>query len=101
MASDGLRSMEASHLDALARECQAYCKHLNQILGQYQEELQPAESTKTYLPLTPENLLERLRDGVVLGYLLHHYYPGLIRVGTLARNLDLSRINQPHSKAIF
>jgi hypothetical protein len=92
--ADGLRSMEASQSDALAREIAAFSQHLNVALVQYEE-------LACYLPLTSENLFEKLRDGVILGYLLHHYYPGCIRVQSLVRGMDLALMNHQHTKVTF
>lgn len=65
------------------RECSAYCDHLNELLQDYAEEL------KDYLPLGPHNLFLRLRDGVVLSYVLYHFYPECIRVDQLVLGIDL------------
>lgn len=89
-----LRSMEASQSDAVAREITAFSQHLNVTLSSY-------DDLSAYLPLNEENLFERLRDGLVLGHLLHHYFPGSIRLEGLIRGLDLTQINQVHTKAIF
>ncbi|PJF17192.1 Actinin-type, actin-binding domain-containing protein [Paramicrosporidium saccamoebae] len=91
---EGLRNMEASQSDALNHEVSAFCLHLNTILA-------TSEDLGRYLPLTENNLFENLRDGVVLSHLLHHYYPGSIRLESLVRGLDLSQMNQVHTKVIF
>lgn len=86
--------MQESQCHALTRECTAFSEHLNHMLSEYEE-------LASYLPLTPDNIFERLRDGIVLGYVLHHYYPGSINVGLLITGLDLEQMDQAHSKVTF
>lgn len=86
--------MEASQSGAFASELAAYCKHLNTHLACYEE-------IASYFPLSSDNLFERLRDGIVLGYLLNHYYPGSVRLANLVRGLDLEKMNQIHTKVTF
>ncbi len=92
---EGLRNMEASQTDALARDCIAYSELLNGIFGGYREEL------AAYLPLTVENLFERLKDGVLLAFLLKHYHPECIDLASIVRNLDLSQMDRPYSKVTY
>ena len=89
-----LRNMESSHSDAVTREIEAVCKHLSSSLSIY-------EQVAPYLPLCPRTLFASLRDGIVLGYLLHHYYPGSIRADLLVHNLDLEQMDKQHSKVTF
>lgn len=86
--------MEMTQSDAVAREVTAFCQHLNSVLSTYSE-------LACYFPLNEDNLFEQLRDGVLLGYLLNHYYPGSLKLDSLVRGLDLSQINQVHTKVIF
>lgn len=65
----------------LERECQAYCDHLNELLAGYE--------LAAYLPLSPANLLPRLRDGVLLTHVLHYLYPEAVRVDLLIRGIDM------------
>lgn len=92
--AEKLRSMEASQSDAIARETSSFSQHLNVTLSCY-------EDLAAYFPLTQENMFERLRDGLILGFLLHHYFPGSIRLESLIRGLDLTQINQSRTKAIY
>lgn len=89
-----LRKMEFEQSAAVMRELVAICQHLSTSLRIY-EELEP------YLPLDPENLLPRLRDGIILAYLLHHYYPESINPKQLARDLDLTQMDQPYSRVTY
>lgn len=66
------------------RECSAYCQHLNELLAEFQE-----DELKTYLPLQPDNLLGRLRDGVLLGYVLEYLEPGCVHLEEFVRGIDL------------
>lgn len=70
-------------MSELERERSAYCEHLNDVLQDYSTEL------AGYLPLEPETLLRKLRDGVLLTYILHYFYPENIGVGHLVRGIDL------------
>lgn len=50
-------------------ECKAYCQIINKVLHPKSRKF-PSELHAYYLPVTPENLLERCRDGILLAYLL-------------------------------
>jgi len=65
------------------REVNAYCEHINELLFGFQEKL------SEYLPLCPQSLFEKLRDGVVLTYLLHYFYPEAIKVDQLVHGINL------------
>lgn len=93
--SDGLRSAAAAANSDLEHECKAYCDHINQALVDYPELSLQKE------PLDSASLFARLRDGVIIGYLLHHFFPGSIQLDALARSLDLGQMNQPQSRATF
>lgn len=80
----------------LDRERSAYCEHLNDVLQDYSSEL------TGYLPLKPENLLKKLRDGVLLTYILHYFYPENIGVSHLVRGIDLDiEASSGNQHAIF
>lgn len=106
-----LRSMSVSSAEALARECEAYCQHLNSTLSLYcgaspsMEEKSYSQTTKkgviSYLPLVPENLLEKLRDGVLFAYILNDAFPGCIDPESLVHDLDLTQMDKEHSKVTF
>lgn len=89
-----LRKMESEHSAAVMHELVAICQHLSTSLRIYEE-------LEAYLPLEPENLLPGLRDGIVLAYLLHHYYPESINPKQLARDLDLTQMDQPYSRVTY
>lgn len=87
--------MESEQSAAVVRELAMICQHLSTTLGLYKEELE------AYMPLEPENLLCKLRDGMILAYLLHHYYPESIDPRQLSHDLDLSQMDQPYSRVTY
>lgn len=54
---------------AIYNECKAYCQIINKVLHSKSKKF-PSDLYSYYLPVTPENLLERCRDGILLAYLL-------------------------------
>jgi len=92
--------MEASHLESVAREIAAYSEQLNRVMAPYADDL--VTEHHSYLPLSPDNFFEQLRDGVLLGYLLHHYWPESIHPQQqLTRHLDLGKRDTAYSKVTY
>ena len=84
--SEGLRRYSDSKNDSILRERSAFSEHINIILEEY-EDLTDGNS---YLPLDGINLLERLRDGVILSYLIHHLWPGNINLKKIVRGVKVN-----------
>lgn len=93
--SEGLRKYSDSKNDSILRERAAFSEHINILLEEY-EDLTDGNS---YLPLNGINLLERLRDGVILAYLIHHLWPGNINLKKIVRGVKLNEnsFNEPLS----
>lgn len=84
--SEGLRKYSDSKNDSILRERAAFSEHINVLLEEY-EDLTEGSS---YLPLNGLNLLERLRDGVIFAYLIHHLWPGNINLKKIVRGVKLN-----------
>ena len=54
------------------------------------EEYEDLTDDNDYLPLNGINILERLRDGVILAYLLHHLWPGNIKLKKIVRGVKIN-----------
>lgn len=98
----------------LDRECEAYCEvcnfsdrktsniqHITNTLSSQSNVLSPR-----YLPFSvsgspTQTLLETLRDGIVLAHLINSLKPNTIALNRLNYSINLDRLNQEHSKAIF
>ena len=65
----------------------AFASQINTILEPYRNSKSGHAAIKDYLPVTTSNLLERLRDGVILAYLLDNLEPGCISLNQLVLNL--------------
>lgn len=93
--SEGLRKYSDSKNDSILRERSAFSEHINILLEEY-EDLTDGNS---YLPLDGINLLERLRDGVILAYLIHHLWPGNINLKKIVRGVKIyeNSYNEPLS----
>lgn len=78
----------------MEKEIAFYSSHIERVL-------ESEKSLACYFPLTVGNFFERLRDGVIIGYLLCRYFPESIEIARLIHGLDLSLINTNHSKVLF
>ncbi|EPZ31339.1 Actinin-type, actin-binding domain-containing protein [Rozella allomycis CSF55] len=78
-------------------ECSAYCDHLNSILQGSPE----FAKIGSYLPLKPETLLTKLRDGIVLAHVLEYIFPHTVAFERLSYKVNLEQLNQPKTKVIF
>ena len=93
--SEGLRKYSDSKNDSILRERAAFSEHINTILEEYED----LTDGNNYLPLDGINLLERLRDGVILAYLIHHLWPGNINLKKIVRGVKVNEnsSNEPLS----
>lgn len=83
--SEGLRKASDSKCDALFREKAAFSDHINTLLEEYEDLFE----TDGYLPLNGLNLIERMRDGVIMAYLFHHLWPGQIDLQQIVRGVKM------------
>ena len=60
---------------ATRNECKAYCTIINKILQRSKPQKFPAHLYTYYLPVQPNNLLDRCRDGILLAHLLADLAP--------------------------
>ncbi len=92
--SEGLRKASASKGDALFCEKTAFSQHINNLLEEYEDLFE----TDGYLPLNGANLIERMRDGVILAYLIHHLWSGQINLQNIVRGVRIPQsANDPAS----
>lgn len=84
--SEGLRKYSDSKSDSVLRERSAFSEHINTLLEEYED----LTDDNNYLPLNGMNLLEKLRDGVVLAYLIHHLWPGNINLKKIVRGVKVN-----------
>ncbi|OIR58176.1 MAG: fimbrin-like protein [Amphiamblys sp. WSBS2006] len=68
--------------DSVEIECRAYCESINTILHR-------SRHRGEYLPLTPENMFERLRDGIVLSEFLNEISPGSVDIQKMIKNVKI------------
>ena len=92
--SEGLRKYSDSKNNSILREKSAFSEHINILLEEYEDLTDGTD----YLPLDGINLLEKLRDGVVLAYLIHHLWPGNINLQKIVRGVRVQdKTNDPMS----
>lgn len=84
--SEGLRKYSDSKNDSIFHERSAFSEHINILLKEYDD----LTDEENYLPLDGVNLLERLRDGVVLSYLIHHLWPENINLQNIVRGVKVN-----------
>lgn len=84
--SEGLRKYSDSKIDSDLRERSAFSEHINSLLEEYED----LTDENDYLPLNGVNVLERLRDGVILAYLIHHLWPGNINLKKIVRGVKIN-----------
>lgn len=84
--SEGLRKYSDSKNDSILREKSAFSEHINTQLEEYDD----LTVGNAYLPLDGVNLLEKLRDGVVLAYLIHHHWPEHINLKKITRDIAVN-----------
>lgn len=84
--SEGLRKYSDSKTDSVFRERSAFSEHINTLLEEYED----LTDGNDYLPLNGINILERLRDGVILAYLIHHLWPGNINLKKIVRGVKVN-----------
>lgn len=84
--SEGLRKYSDSKVDSLMRERSAFSDHINSLLEEYEDLTESQE----YLPLNGTHLLEKLKDGVILAYLIHHLWPDQINLQNIVRGVRLA-----------
>lgn len=84
--SEGLRRYSDARTDSILRERSAFSEHINNLLEEYED----LTDGNDYLPLTGVNILERLRDGVILAYLIHHLWPGNINLKKIVRGVKVN-----------
>jgi hypothetical protein len=83
--AEGLRRVSDTLSTSLIRERAAFSDHINGLLEEYEDLV----ATPGYLPLDASNLLEHLRDGVILAYLLHHLWAGSIDLQEIIRGVRI------------
>lgn len=91
---NALRDTFIGLTDSVTREIDVVCKHLSSTLASY-------EALQSYLPLSTSDIFTKLRDGIILGYLISHYFPGSLDPKTLVHGLNLDQLDKIHSKVTF
>ena len=85
------------------REKSAYAEHLQNLLSNNnnhdQHHDKHASSLAKYLPLKASNLIENMRDGVLIGHLLESLIPGSVPWSKMDLTVDLADANS--KKVIF
>lgn len=88
--SEGLRKASDSKSDSVVRERAAFSDHINLLLEEYEDLFE----SDGYLPLNAGNLVERMRDGVIMAYLFHHLWPGQIDLQKIVRGVKIPEKHQ-------
>ncbi len=91
-----LKQEEFDPTEHIESECEAFAEHVNNVLAGH-ESLQH----ERYIPVTGKTLIDKFKDGVLLGYVLAEIKPKHMPARQLVKHLDLSQIGKKHSKVIY